>query len=271
MAIQFKGRNILITGGSKGIGLAVAQRLAQQGANLFLVARKLKVLKEAQQSIKGYGVECEIASCDVGNKAQVKKTVAAMKKKMGSIDGLINNAGFSIPAYFHEAKLADFEKLMQTDYFGSVYFAKEVYPHLKKGDFITFTSSVVGYMGVFGFSSYAGPKFALIGLAEVLEQEMTPQGIQVSVLCPPDTDTPGFEQEEQTKPFETKKLSESAKLMSPDGVAEVFLKKLQKGKFIITCNFESWLFYRLHGAMPGLVRFVMGKMIASAQKARAKS
>lgn len=121
-------------------------------------------------------------------------------------------------------------------------------------------------MGVFGYSSYAGPKFALIGLAETLRQEMLARKIQVSVLCPPDTETPGYATENETKPYETASLSESAKLMSADAVAAKFIKGVGKGKFIITCNFESGMLYRLHGIWPSLVFSIMTGMIKKAQK-----
>ena len=266
--LSYAGKNIIITGGSKGIGREIALQLAQYGANVFLVARNEEALIETRKLIEknaGTGL-CHYHACDVSKKAQVKATVSLARKTMGSIDGLINNAGTSYPEYFENIPLDNFDHLVQVDYLGSVYFTKEVYEHLKPGSFITFTSSVVGYMGVFGFTSYAGPKFALIGLAESLQQEAHSRGIQISVLCPPDTETPGFSEEQKTKPFETQKLSEGAKLMSAGDVAQIFLKKLKAGKFLITCNFESALFYRLHGAFPGLVRWVMKRMVASARK-----
>ena len=121
-------------------------------------------------------------------------------------------------------------------------------------------------MGVFGFGSYAGPKFALFGLAETISQELAARDISVSVLCPPDTETPGFEEEEKTKPHETRELSKGAKLMTATQVAEKFITALKKRRFVITCNFESGLYYRLTRLVPGIVRMVMKSMVTGIQK-----
>jgi short-subunit dehydrogenase len=134
------------------------------------------------------------------------------------------------------------------------------------GSFITFTSSVAGFLGVFGFTSYSPSKFALIGFAEALNQEVAARGIRVAVLCPPDTDTPGFEEENITKPYETRALSGTAKLMSAQEVAEVFLKQLERGRFIITCNSESAILYRLQGIAPNFARRYMLRMIRKIQQ-----
>jgi 3-dehydrosphinganine reductase len=270
---KFKDKNIIITGGSRGIGRATAILLAGLGANIFLVARNKQDLEETQKEIndKYPTSKCIYAQTDVTEYDQVKNTVDTAVREMGEIHGLINNAGAAYPQYFQEIPISKFEESVRLNYLGSVYFAHALYPYLREGAFVCFTSSVVGFMGVFGYSSYAGPKWALIGLAETLRQEFAPRKIQVSVLCPPDTDTPGFEVEEKTKPFETSALSESAKIMSPEDVARKFIKKLARKKFLINVNFESALFYRLHGWFPELVQSVMNMMIGSAQKKKKKS
>ncbi len=264
----FHKKNIVITGASRGIGRAIALDLAQRGAHLILIARKEKPLKKLTDDI------CQIDSslnpetfmADVSSWKEVQVLFSKITKSNRNLDGLINNVGLSEPGYFHEIPMNKFETGMQVNYMSAVYCCRSILPHLNKGGFIGFTSSVAGFMGVFGYSTYSGPKFALIGLAETLQQELAHQKISISVLCPPDTETPGLTRENKTRPYETKKLSKRAKLMSAEKVAKKFVKKLSRGKFLITCNFESTLFFRLHCLFPSLVRKVMILMICSFQK-----
>ena len=256
---MFKNRNIIVTGSSEGIGRSIALNLAKEGANLILISRRLKPLEKLKSELEkqNQSQQFHIFSADISKYEQVKKTFKDISNLFSKLHGLINNVGYSRPGYFVKTSVNEFEKHMQTNYLSSIFCTKEALPLLENDSFITFTSSVAGYMGVFGFSAYSGSKFALIGFAETIEQELYPRKIKISVLCPPDTQTPGFEKENKTKPYESKKISKGAKLMHPNDVAKKFLKKLKKRKFLITCNFESALYYRLHALLPGLVRFVM--------------
>lgn len=261
----------MITGGSKGIGFEIAREFASKGANLFLVARTLSHLQQARDAILSSfsNIRCEIKSCDVSDFAQVKETVKEMVEKFGTIDGLISNAGTSYPQYFEQTPIEVFERLIKVDYLGAVYFTKEVFPYLKQGSFISFTSSGLGYFGFFGYTSYSGPKFALIGFAESLWYELKLKGIQVSVLCPPDTTTPGFEEEQKAKPWETRYVSELAlKELKPEIVAKGFVKQLAKGKFIINVSFDTTLIYKLHAWFPGLTQRILLYLLKLSQKAK---
>lgn len=272
MKIELENKNILVTGGSYGLGRAIALELATQGAHLFVIARNAKKLKELQKeiNIRFPNCRCEVYAADVSNPQKIELAIKNMHKKMGKIDGIINNAGIAYANYFEKTSHDVFENIIKTNVLGSVYVTQAAYPFLTEGGFVSFVSSVAGFMGVFGYSAYSSSKFAIIGLAETLSQEFLPKKISVSVLCPPDTATPGFEQENKDKPAETRHLADSAGILSPEGVAQKYLKKLVKGKFFITVNFESWLFYRLHGIMPSLVRKVMFQILLGFYKKQKK-
>ncbi|RME93728.1 MAG: SDR family NAD(P)-dependent oxidoreductase [Candidatus Hydrogenedentota bacterium] len=261
--MDFQNQRILITGGSKGIGKAISLELVKRGASICVLARDKKALEQLQQEAGKEKVS--IASVDITDKKKLKSTIEKLGKE-SPFHGIICCAGFARPGKFEELPEDSFKQMMDVDYFGTVYTIRYALPFIQDQSWISLVSSVVGYMGVYGYTAYAGAKFALIGFAESLQQELYEKNISVSVLCPPDTNTPGYEQENKTKPYVTQKLSESAKLMTPEEVAKKYLKKLKKGKFLITVNFESTLFYRLKGCMPGFVRFVMKKMIQSALK-----
>jgi 3-dehydrosphinganine reductase len=263
--LNFSEKNIVITGASKGIGKEVAKVLASQGANLFLLARGEAGLKELAAELSTQ-TTVYTQTCDVSDKKAVDLAIKAIQAKFSTVTGLINNAGTTYPEYFEKTPLEEFERVNAVDYLGSVYMTHGLWSNLEDHGFISFTSSVVGYMGVFGFGSYAGPKFALFGLAETISQELASRNISVSILCPPDTETPGFEEEEKTKPHETRELSKGAKLMTAEQVSKKFIADLKRRKFVITCNFESALYYRLTRLLPAMVRMIMKLMVNSIQK-----
>ena len=264
----YKQKNIIITGGSKGIGLACARQLAASQANLILVARNKQMLQQVCQQLQQDfpGAHIHPLAGDITLAATQKRLLKLAQDRFGAVHGLINNAGFARPGYFEELSLQNFEDTMRLNYHAAVQTSQMVLPLMPADSFISFTSSVAGYMGVFGFSSYSPSKFALIGLAQCLRQELYFRGIHVAVLCPPDTDTPGLQNEGDGKPPETSALSESAKLMDAETVASRFLKKLARKKFMINVNFESQLFYALQRWVPEIVFKIMIHIIKKARR-----
>jgi len=266
--MSLTNKNFVVTGSSKGIGKAIAMDLARRGANVALLARKKPDLQKAQKEILEMYPNVKVLTfvTDISDYNQVKKTAKAIKKEMGELDGLINNAGISYPDTFENQPVKTFADTVGIKYLGNIYMTRECLPLLKDGGYISYTASVLAYMGLYGYTSYAGPNYAILGFAESLAQEVMDRNINVSVLCPPDTETPGYEQENKTKPYETMKISESAKLMSPEEVAKKFIIKMLKGKFFITVNFESGMLYRLSRLLPGFFRWYLKYTIRAIQK-----
>jgi len=135
----------------------------------------------------------------------------------------------------------------------------------ERGGYIVNVSSIVGFIGIFGYTDYAAAKFGVLGFSEALRSELKRYNIAVSVLCPPDTDTPGFAEENKTKPVETKAISASASLMKPADVAAALLKGMAKKEFIIIPNADGRFTYIMKRLLPGLVELVTD---AQASKAR---
>jgi len=242
--IQLAGLHAVVTGGSSGIGKSVAKLLAQKGANLTLLARDAGKLEETKSEILSLcsdQVTVQCLSIDVGKDYEaVQKTVEKAIETLGPVNLLINCAGTSIPATFEDAKPEDFKRLMDINFFGSVYVTKACIPSMKKkGGHIVFTSSQAGLLGIYGFSAYAASKFALRGLAETLAMELKPFKIFVTLSCPPDTDTPGFAEEEKQKPEITREISKTAGLVPAEVVASGLVADMLKGKFLSTIGFES--------------------------------
>ncbi|HWQ45776.1 MAG TPA: SDR family oxidoreductase [Longilinea sp.] len=243
------GKSVLITGGSSGIGLALAKRFARNGADVWILARRLDVLQKAQKEIEQARLSTDqvigILQADVGHEASINQVLTEFCEATGAPDYLVCAAGIVQPGLLVEQPLEIFQATMQIDYFGSVASTKAVLPYMisRKSGHIAFISSLVGFAGSYGYASYAGPKFALRGFADVLRTETLEHHLTVSIVYPPDTDTP---QHEYEKPFQlevTKEINKSAGLLSADKVAEAIYKGLLRKQYIITPNFETWFAY----------------------------
>ena len=263
------GKCVYITGGSSGIGLAAAKILAGMGARVAIFSRDEKKLAAALDDLRT--VEKTPASAfrlDVADVENVRQVMAQAVEEAGPPDLLINSAGISLAGYFEEIDDRAFERIMAVNFHGTRNTIAAVLPAMKeKGSgHIVNVASVAGYIGVFGFTGYCASKFAVIGFSEALRGELHPQGIGVSVLCPPDTDTPMLHGENISKPAETLKISEGGGLLSADQVARAMLKGVRRRRFMIIPGAGArftWLAKRL---VPGIVFAVMDRDVRSVQK-----
>ncbi len=267
----FENRNAYITGGSSGIGLSTAKLLAASGAHVLILARNPDRLKQAEREIeaKRRSPNQRVASMelDVARHEEVNRVMAAAVEGFGVPDLLINCAGKAVPRPFEEISYEQFDDIMKTNLYGVWNTVQALLPHMKKkGGHIVNVSSMAGFLGVFGYADYGASKFAMIGLSETLRSELKQYDIRVSVLCPPDTNTPGFELENRTKPPETKAISGTAKLIEPDVVARALLKGIRKGRFMILANAEGWLIYYMKRYCPSLLDWTLDRAVRKAQK-----
>ena len=268
---DFKGKRVYLTGGSSGIGLATAKLLAKAGASVVIFGRRQPVLDEALKQIRSCGVSPEQKfdgrSMDVSKRDRVESVLASAVAEFGVPDVLINCAGRAYPRYFEDISFEQFDDTMKTNLYGLWNTCSVLVPHMKaKGGLIVNVSSMVGFMGVFGYCDYAASKFAIVGLSESLRSELKKYNISVQVLCPPDTDTPGFATENITKPAETRAISASAKILSSDAVAKELIAGIQKKTFMIIPSFEGKLSYFLKRHMPFIIDMVMDSAIKKSQK-----
>lgn len=272
----FVGKTAIICGGSKGIGKETAKEIARLGGDVCIVARNQDDLAVAAEEIKTVRKSkaqfVETIAADTTQPEQIQQPLLDFVDHHGVPDYLINAVGYAYPDYLTNLTLADFERNMHVNYFGQLVPTRILLPFFieaRKGH-ISFVSSMLGYMGLVGYASYAPSKFALVGLAEVLRHELKPNGINISILYPPDTDTPGFEIENQTKPKETAMLSETAKLYSPEKVAEAYVKGLLKHQYHIMIGEGKWI-WRAARLAPWLVHMVMDSDYRKARKKLGKT
>lgn len=266
----YRGKSVLITGGSSGIGFAIAKALVQMDAKVILLARDYENLKIAKASIleKYPTAKVKVVAVDVTDAASITILYDKYLRNHETPDILINCAGVARPGYVEEIPLDVFRWTMDIDYFGTVNMVKFLLPGmLKRGSgHIINVSSIAGVVGVFGYTAYSGAKFAVKGFSDVLRSEMKPKGIRVSVLYPPDTDTPQLAWENQFKPKETRAISGASKPISPDWVAQYTLKQAARGKYSIVPGFDAKIMYFAGTSLGNLMYPIMDLLVRMASK-----
>ncbi|KAF9921544.1 3-dehydrosphinganine reductase [Linnemannia zychae] len=246
-----EGKHVYVTGGSIGLGRAVAIELAKQGAHVTIVARKEGPLKETVERMKEAAATRKVksdqkfhwVSADLTDKDQsIRALDEACSHHGGRVPDIVMTcAGASIPRFFSEAPIDDFEWQMKINYFGTLYTVHEAYKRMVesgvKGKFVM-TSSAMGLIGFVGYSSYSPTKFALRGLAESLRSEGKLHGITTQIYYPGTMFSPGYETENLTKPLLTREIEGSTGL-TPEVAAKGMLAGLRKGYFAVTTDFDT--------------------------------
>lgn len=272
---RFQGKNIVITGGSSGIGLAIAKEFVLLEANVHLIARRLELLRSAQQELSSLAnskQSIEVYAVDVRNEQHISEIIQQIYCSFGGIHTVINNAGVTKDGFFQDLSLRELEWVMQVNYFGSIHVLKAAWPYLKQANHgqIVFVSSVAGYLGLMGYSSYAPSKFALGGIAECIRMEAKDYGIATTIIYPPDTDTPMYQEEQKSTLPECKALSKHAALVSPSSVAKKLMWGIARGRFEVFCNIESRFIRLLRFLWPSLLFYCVDFIVRQDRKQRKK-
>lgn len=247
----FTNKIALVTGGSSGIGLEIARQLSQEGAHVWLVARRTERLEAALEMVtaskKSSGQRFGVVSADVADPEQAKSAVQQVINEIGLPDLVINSAGVAQPGYFQEQELDLFHWMMNVNFFGTVYVDKAVIPAMiqRGSGHLVNISSAIAFLAAFGYSAYAASKFALKGFSDILRSEMKPHGIRVSIVFPSDVDTPQLAYETSYQPLETQALAPFRSVMSPSAVARATLRGIARGQYFIFPGFDSKLLYEL--------------------------
>lgn len=247
------GANIYITGGSSGIGLAFAKLAIQKGAHVAIIARDKAKLEKAKYEIKtccsNQHQRIEAFSVDVSDAEKVYKAVPAMIKKFGKPDILVCAAGLGFSNYFEKISDGDFKRIMEINVFGIWFTLKAFYPYMAgRKTNIVLLSSLAGLIGIYGYSAYGTSKFAVFGLADCLRSEFKEKGICLSVLCPPEVNTPFIAEELKTIPKKTKCIKKMAGMLSAETIAKKMVGAIQNNKYMVVPGAMSkitWVIHRM--------------------------
>jgi Short-chain alcohol dehydrogenase of unknown specificity len=232
MKKRFKDKVVIVTGASSGIGEAIAREFAGNGSRVVLAARSESRLSKIAKEIINLGGEAIFIKTDVSIEAECKQLIEKTVEKYNRIDILINNAGLSMRATFPEVQIHVLQRLMDVNFWGTVYCTKYALPYLiaGKGSLIG-VSSIAGFHGLPGRTGYSASKFAMHGFLETIRIENLKNGLHVMIIAPGFTSTDirkhaltadGSEQGESPKNEQT--------LMSPQYVAKWVLKGIRKKK-----------------------------------------
>lgn len=223
MVKKLKNKLAVVTGGSSGIGKAVARRLLEAGANVAICARNEERLRRAAAEISE-ATDLEIGAeelgeifaqpCDVSSEREISHFIRSVQEKFGGIDILVNNAGTAARGRVVDLPVEEFDRAMATNVRGVFLFCKAVLPKMiekQEGDIINI-SSIAAKMGMAGGAGYCASKWAVQGFSEALLEEVREDGIRVTTICPGYVDT-SFHPSGMEKPRND--------MIQPDDIAEI--------------------------------------------------
>lgn len=180
-----KDKVVVITGGSSGIGKALAETFGKEGSKILITGRNKEELDKAVADLRGKGITITGMQADVTIEDDNRRMAEETIRQYGTIDVLINNAGISMRALFSEVDLAVVRKVMDINFFGVLYATKYCLPEITKNKgSVVGISSIAGFRGLPGRTGYSASKFALNGFLEVLRTELLKTGVHVLTACP---------------------------------------------------------------------------------------
>lgn len=271
-AADLAGMRVFVVGGSMGIGLAAAERFARAGAHVRIFARRPGPLAAALAALEGARRDPSQRFAwhvlDAADGAEVARTMDALVAADGPPDLLLNAAGGARPARFEDLAPDALDATLRANLHACWHPTRALAPAMRAAGrgWIVNIASLAGLVGVYGYTDYCAAKFGVVGFSEALRSELAPHGVHVSVLCPPDTETPGFAVENETKPPETRALSAGARVLSAEQVADTLLGGLARGAFLIVPGRAARSLALVARLAPGLARRVADRIVARARR-----
>ncbi|CDW54506.1 3 ketodihydrosphingosine reductase [Trichuris trichiura] len=250
---NFSGYHVLITGGSKGIGKAIALEAVRRGADVSIIARNADALEQTAEELRlasGEGQKIFWYTADLSESWQrMSELMRKIELEGGPVDILINNVGRSVQAPLEDLKEEDFFDQMKLNYLTAACITKHVLISMKrrasdqlKNRRVCFVSSQAGQIGLYGYTAYSASKFALRGFAEALQMECRPYNVWITIAYPPHTDTEGFAEEWNLTPELTKAITAGDTVpMKPADVGRHILDSVAKGEFSCHMGLEGWM------------------------------
>ncbi len=258
---MFSEKTIVVTGGSSGLGKALARRLAAKGSRIALIARDAGKLAAAREAVLGElpsGGTIDIYPCDVADNRAVQQVLGELAERTGTPDMLFNSAGILREGYFERQPESVFRESMDINFFGTLHCIQAVLPYLKKqgGGRIVNICSVAGLMGVFGYTAYCASKHAVRGLTGSLRAELKHQNIAVHIVYPAEFDSPMLEAVNVCRTTENRTLAATIPKLSAGAVADDIIKGIERNRFEITPGIVTRALMGFDRVFPGTGRLV---------------
>ena len=264
---DLRDKTVLITGGSRGLGLVMAREFAGEGARLAICARDETELERARADLKKLGAPAVIAvPCDVTDRAQVNEMVSIVQDRYGQIDVLVNNAGVIQVGPVEVMTLEDYEEAMKVHFWAPLYTTLAVLPEMRRrrDGRIVNISSIGGKISVPHLVPYSASKFALVGLSEGLRAELQKDGVVVTTVCPGlmRTGSPRnatFKGQHRAE-YAWFSISDALPItaMQAERAARQIINACKRGDAEIVLTIQAQLAVKFHGLFPGLTADLLG-------------
>src|SRR5690554_5004683 len=253
--MKLKDKVVIVTGATSGIGEACARSFGLEGAKVVITGRNQERVDDTIVRLQAEGINCIGILAEAGDESQNKRMAEEVKERFGRIDILINNAGISMRALFQDMDLAVFKRVMDTNFWGSVYATKYCLEEIvrNKGSIVA-VSSVNGFRGTPARTAYTASKYAMNGFFESLRTEVMKKGVHVLVACP------GFTSSNIRKSAlladgstQAESPREEGKMMTSDQVAVAILKATLRRRRDLVLTTEGKLASFLNKWVPGIM------------------
>ena len=263
--IDMHGQIVLITGGSRGLGLAMAHEFARQGARLAICGRDPHSLQVAQRKIEATGAEVITIPCDVADRDQVQHLIDSVIHHYGRIDVLVNNAGIITVGPLLTMSRNDYEDTININFWSQVNTTFAVLPHMlarKKGRIVNITS-IGGKVSVPHLHPYSAAKFATVGFSEGLRAELAPEGIQVVTVVPglmrTGSHVNAFMKGKRSAEYGWFGSAATLPFTSVDAptAARAIVRATRRGDTEVILTIQAKLLTRFHGLFPGLTTDIL--------------
>ncbi len=253
-----------LSGGGSGIGLGFAQALIAHGTSVAIFDLQIpgQVLVHLQKSCSAPGQSVGFYQTDITDPTLVDRAMADAHTQQGPADLAFNCAGLMRNALFTELPYETFQQVINVNLLGSRNFAASALKHLSPQGHLVFMASLAGIVGSYTQSAYAASKFGVVGLAEVLRAEQKLSGIDVSVVCPGEIQTPLLDYERQHGSQVTRSLNAVAGVLTVDQAVAGILRGIQRRQFMITPGCKARLIRALARKCTSLQRWIVDRNLA---------
>lgn len=246
---------VWVTGGASGIGLAMTERFLARGAQVTVFDRRGDTDIQAHLRVVGGGRgKVRIVRLDVADAGLTRETFMEVAGTGGDPDLVLHCAGIVSAVEFARLGDEEWDRVLRVNLTGTRNVAIAAMPFLREGSRLAMIGSLAGIVGSYGYAAYAASKFGIMGLAEVLRMEWAPQGIAISVICPPEVDTPMVREERRFRPAATGRLKLFAGSLSVDEAADGILAGLDSGQYLIIPGRKARLTYWMSRWVPRVLR-----------------
>lgn len=255
--MNLRAKRVVVTGASSGIGRAAALEFSRRGATVILAARRAERLESVAAECRALGAAAETIVADVSRREECVELI----ERAGTVDVLVNNAGFAVFDAIEAASPDDLASMMETNVLGTIWSTQAVLPQMlaRRSGTIVNVGSIAGIMGYARMSGYCASKFAVSGFTEAVRDEVAGRGVTVALVCPGTTETEFFDRAERSRMPGASRLIRS---VSAERVARAICDSAEDGRYRRIVPFSATMFMRLKETFPRFAHLLMRRVSA---------